>query len=246
MASTTNYNWSTPDDTALVKDGASAMRTLGSSIDTTTKNLNPETTLGDISYRSSTANTKTRLAVGTSGQVLTVAAGVPAWADPTGGSMTLLASGTVISGNASLSLTSISGSYKDLRLVLKNWRPATDGSTGRMQFNSDTGSSYFRLGFNSADANESSFGSSFVGTLTTTDSTTNNGICVIDFYDYSNTVTWKSGLVLNLQSGDTTATNYSTTRGFWGFNSTAAISSILLYWSAGNLSGGTYELYGVK
>jgi hypothetical protein len=35
MASTTNYSWSTPDDTALVKDGASAIRTLGSSVDTT-------------------------------------------------------------------------------------------------------------------------------------------------------------------------------------------------------------------
>lgn len=35
MATTTNYSWSTPDDTALVKDGASAIRTLGSSVDTT-------------------------------------------------------------------------------------------------------------------------------------------------------------------------------------------------------------------
>ena len=86
MATTTNYGWATPDDTALVKDGASAIRTLGSSIDTTTKNLNPSTTLGDIEYRSSTANTNTRLAVGTTGQVLTVAAGVPSWATPASGS----------------------------------------------------------------------------------------------------------------------------------------------------------------
>ena len=83
MATTTNYGWTTPDDTALVKDGASAIRTLGSSIDTTTKNLNPETTLGDIAYRSSSSNTNTRLAIGSSGQVLTVAAGVPSWATPT-------------------------------------------------------------------------------------------------------------------------------------------------------------------
>lgn len=80
MATTTNYNWSTPDDTSLVKDGAAAIRTLGSSIDTTTKALNPSTTLGDIEYRSSTANTNTRLGIGTTGQVLTVSGGVPAWA----------------------------------------------------------------------------------------------------------------------------------------------------------------------
>jgi hypothetical protein len=80
MATTTNYGWTTPDDTALVKDGAAAIRTLGSSVDTTTKALNPSTTLGDIEYRSSTANTNTRLGIGTSGQALTVVAGAPSWA----------------------------------------------------------------------------------------------------------------------------------------------------------------------
>jgi len=82
MATTTNYGWTTPDDTSLVKDGASAIRTLGTSVDTTTKNLNPETTLGDISFRSSTSNVNTRLGIGSTGAVLTVAAGVPSWATP--------------------------------------------------------------------------------------------------------------------------------------------------------------------
>jgi len=34
MATTTNYGWTTPDDTSLVKDGASAIRSLGTAIDT--------------------------------------------------------------------------------------------------------------------------------------------------------------------------------------------------------------------
>ena len=80
MATTTNYGWTTPDDTALVKDGAAAIRTLGSSVDTTTKNLNPSTTLGDLEFRSSTSNVNTRIPIGSSGQHLTVVAGVPAWA----------------------------------------------------------------------------------------------------------------------------------------------------------------------
>ena len=87
MATTTNYSWTTPDDTALVKDGASAIRSLGTSVDTTTKALNPSTTLGDIEYRSSTANTNTRLGIGTTGQILTVAGGVPSWASPAGASI---------------------------------------------------------------------------------------------------------------------------------------------------------------
>ena len=35
MAQTTHFSWSTPDDTALVKNGAAAIRTLGSAADDT-------------------------------------------------------------------------------------------------------------------------------------------------------------------------------------------------------------------
>jgi hypothetical protein len=97
MATTTNYGWTTPDDTALVKDGASAIRTLGSSVDTTTKNLNPETTLGDLSFRSSTSNVNTRLGIGSTGNVLTVAGGVPTWA---AGGATLVGCQAYVSGGS--------------------------------------------------------------------------------------------------------------------------------------------------
>lgn len=102
MPTTTNYGWTTPADTDLVKDGAAAIRTLGNSVDTTTKNLNPETTLGDISYRSSTANTNTRLPIGTTGQVLTVVGGVPAWSSETGDI-------TEVQGGTGISVTSGTG-----------------------------------------------------------------------------------------------------------------------------------------
>ena len=82
MATTTNYGWDTPDDTDLVKDGASAIRTLGSSVDTTTKNLNPQTTTGALAFRSATANVNTALPIGTANQVLRVNSGgtAPEWA----------------------------------------------------------------------------------------------------------------------------------------------------------------------
>ena len=107
MATTTNYVWETPDDTDLVKDGAAAIRTLGSSIDTTTKALNPSTTLGDIEYRSSTANTNTRLGIGTTGQVLTVSGGVPSWATPAGGGKVL----QVVNATYSTQTTSSSSTF---------------------------------------------------------------------------------------------------------------------------------------
>jgi hypothetical protein len=104
MATTTNYSWSTPDDTALVKDGAAAIRTLGSSADTTVKALNPGTTAGDIDYYT-TSTAKARVAIGTAGQVLQVNSGAtaPEW--------TTLVSGATFSGarvtkSASQTLTS--------------------------------------------------------------------------------------------------------------------------------------------
>jgi len=110
MANTTNYNWETPDDTDLVKDGAAAIRTLGSSVDTTTKALNPSTTLGDIEYRSSTANTNTRLPIGTTGQILSVVAGVPSWVANDVGDITEVAAGTGISGGGTSGSVTITNS----------------------------------------------------------------------------------------------------------------------------------------
>jgi hypothetical protein len=132
MATTTNYGWTTPDDTALVKDGASAIRSLGTSVDTTVKNLNPETTLGDISYRSSTANTKTRLAIGTTGQVLTVSGGVPAWATPAGGkSWTLLnAGGTALTGAGTITISGISGKEDLLVLIVDSSSASASSAIG--------------------------------------------------------------------------------------------------------------------
>ena len=118
MANTTNYNWETPDDTDLVKDGAAAIRTLGSSADTTVKNLNPGTTAGDIDYYTS-GTAKARVAIGTAGQVLRVNSGAtaPEWFSlPASGGMTLI-SETVASAVSSITFSSISGSYKQLLLV---------------------------------------------------------------------------------------------------------------------------------
>jgi len=120
MANTTNYNWETPDDTDLVKDGAAAIRTLGSSIDTTTKNLNPETTLGDIAYRSATANTNTRLAIGTTGQILSVVAGVPAWIENDVGDITAVTAGTGLSGGGTSGAVSVSFDYSVGNQAIEN------------------------------------------------------------------------------------------------------------------------------
>lgn len=54
MATTTNFGWTTPNDTDLVKDGASAIRTLGSAIDTSFVDLKGGTTGQILSKASNT------------------------------------------------------------------------------------------------------------------------------------------------------------------------------------------------
>jgi hypothetical protein len=93
MATTTNYSWTTPDDTALVKDGAAAIRSLGTAIDTTVFN-NASAAIaktivdakGDI-IAATAADTVSRLAVGANNTVLTAdstAATGLKWAAPSG------------------------------------------------------------------------------------------------------------------------------------------------------------------
>jgi hypothetical protein len=143
MANTNNYGWTTPDDTALVKDGASAIRSLGTSVDTTTKNLNPSTTLGDIEYRSSTANTNTRLGIGSTGNVLTVAGGVPTWAAPaTGGkSFSLLNTGGTSLSTGTTTISGISG-IDELFIIIKDASSTATQPQVYFQINSNNNNVY--------------------------------------------------------------------------------------------------------
>jgi hypothetical protein len=125
MATTTNYGWTTPDDTALVKDGAAAIRTLGTSIDTTVFN-NASAAIaktivdakGDI-IAATASDTVSRLAVGANDTVLTAdstAATGLKWATAAGGGMTLLST-TALSGTAT-TITGISQAYTDLIIYI--------------------------------------------------------------------------------------------------------------------------------
>jgi hypothetical protein len=153
MATTTNYGWTTPDDTDLVKDGAAAIRTLGSSVDTTTKALNPSTTEGDIEYRSATANTNSRLAIGTAGQILTVNSGedAPEWAAaPSSGSLRLVST-TALSASGNFNINScFSATYDNYLVTFSNIQGS---GASFMQFGlrigstNATGSNYVTMGY---------------------------------------------------------------------------------------------------
>jgi hypothetical protein len=238
MATTTNYGWTTPDDTDLVKDGAAAIRTLGSSVDTTTKALNPETTTGDIAYRSATANTNTRLALGTAGQVLTVNSGAtaPEWATAASGSMTELASGT-FSANA-LSLTSISGSYKNLVLVIRN---AYMNDNLFVRVNNDSGSNYAWTQTPSTQAANNNSNSSNICQISYPNVTTGNGpnSATVTFHDYANANSHK--LINSIYGGNAQGSRALSNNSHLWYD-TAAINRI----DSNVFASGSYILYGVK
>jgi hypothetical protein len=123
---TTNYGFVLPTSSDLVTDLPADFDVALQGVDTRLKALNPATTLGDLTYASATANTNTRLAVGSTGNVLTVAGGVPTWAAPSGAglSWTLLnAGGTLLSGS-SVSITGISGKEKIMVQIQNAVNPA--------------------------------------------------------------------------------------------------------------------------
>jgi hypothetical protein len=247
MATTTNYGWTTPDDTSLVKDGAAAIRTLGSSVDTTTKALNPSTTLGDIEYRSATANTNTRLGIGSSGNVLTVAGGVPTWAAPGGGGgMTVLASGSLPTGTGVFTLSSISTSYLDLQLVLRDIQ-LTSTASCLQTLNNDTGANYnptFVGGNSSSVENVYNATSVNINYNSNIKTGSNKNTLVQTFYDYTNTTSrkvWNS--VFGYQNSFGSEVCESFFASYSGAN--AAITRIDMTFGS-NITAGTYILYGVK
>lgn len=122
MPTTTNFGWTTPADTDLVKDGASAIRTLGNGIDTSLVDLKG----------------------GTTGQLLSKASNTDldfSWTTVTTGGLTLIQE-TVAAANSAIDFTSIPGTYKQLLLYWDGIYHSGSGSNFDIRFNSDSGTNY--------------------------------------------------------------------------------------------------------
>jgi hypothetical protein len=231
MATTTNFGWTTPDDTSLVKDGAAAIRSLGSSIDTSMMDLK-----GGITGQSLTKNSDTDMDF--------------VWATPASGGMTQLATGSFPAA-ATLTLNSISQSYKDLVLVVRNVYLTVDDDI-KMKFNSTATSNYpqiRRSAVNGTLTQVAGNDTAFVY-LMGLDSSIDNisgqyNNAVVRINDYANTVAGKSFNVLSQYKNATYGDKIiNDTSGSYSLNT--AITSIVLTTGAGNFAGGTYILYGVN
>ena len=242
---TTNYGFVLPTATDLVTDLPADFDVALQGVDTRLKALQPGTTLGDLAYSSATANTNTRLGIGTTNQVLSVVGGVPAWATATSGGMTLLSTTSLTSSSQTIS--GISADYTDLVVYVINYKSATDGQYISFRFNADaTAGRTFRRAYNGSNATSLAFdadtGVEFGGAM---DNSVTSSLTRLYFPLYANTTTykWADFSTLGTNGTDTTTAFYQ--RGMGGYNQTAALSSLNFLSTAGNLSGTVY-IYGVK
>ena len=173
MATTTpNFGWSVPTSSDLVKNGATAIETLGDAIDASLIDLkggttnqvlaknsntdmdfkwvadaagmtNPMTTTGDTIY-SSSGSTPARLGIGSTGQVLTVAGGVPTWATvASGGKVRQVVRATDVTArsttstsfvDANISVTITPTANTSNILLIWTFRPYIDTANKNFQF----------------------------------------------------------------------------------------------------------------
>lgn len=236
MATTTNFGWTTPNDTDLVKDGAAAIRTLGSSIDTSLVDLKGGTTgqvlakasntdldfvwsadasgipatifdaKGDI-IAASAADTAARLAVGANNTVLTADSSTA-----TGLKWAAPVSGslTLLSttslSGSSTTISSISQSYQNLYLVIKGLYFSSTSSIPEVAFGNGTTFGAFRT--------------VCLDTSQTTPSITGNRRVSIDFWN------------------NTTANNTSLiTATCWNYADTSSVKTIQTNSGFNNASG---------
>ena len=204
----------------------------------TTGMTNPMTTTGDMVY-SSSGSTPARLGIGTTGQVVTVAGGVPTWATPAGGGggMTSLATGTL--SGSSVSLTSISQSYVHLQLIVREFYSSSGGIA--LQYNS-RGANYARGLFTATNAStivantgQTSWASTMLAKTTAFDQQ-----ITINLFNY--TVATRPGGNWTYIQNDGVYSEFAVLSS--GYNE--AITSLQIIPTAGTWSGGSYTLYGVK
>lgn len=162
-----------------------------------------------------------------------------------GSTYTPIATTTLGSSSPSITFSSISGSYTDLRIVLN--AKASPAATVSIRLNGDSGSNYSNTvlyGTGSSAGSQRSSGSLIMESGIGTVGSTNPTLITIDLMNYSNSTTNKTVL---FSESDMTGGYVSRTVGLW--RSTSAITEVYIWMNslARNFTAGTTAtLYGIQ
>jgi len=168
-----------------------------------------------------------------------------------GSTYTPIATNTLGSAAASVTFSSISGSYTDLFVMCNGQNATQDGWEAGITFNGDTGSNYSftYVGGNGSTASSSRVSNAaFIGSAGLASWTTvadKPGIYSFNVMNYSNTTTYKTTIGRNGYGSGSFASTDAVV-GLW--RNTNAITSITLTVrnSGSFASGSTFTLYGIS
>ena len=158
-----------------------------------------------------------------------------------------IATTTLGSAAASITFSSISSAYTDLRVVLLSSTATAGNAVNYLRFNSDTGSNYsstWLTGNGSTASSSSETSATFIrGGENANNTDAGLSLITYDVFSYAGS-TYKTALVTNSRDENGSGSTYRIV-GLW--RSTSAINTLTIASSAGNYKAGTTAtLYGIK
>ncbi len=191
------------------------------------------------------ADTFARLAVGANGTVLTADSAETTglkWATPSSGASYTQIDSQTMTGSQ-INFNSIAGTYNKLVLVCQDFYGTVGGETLKIRFNNDaTANAYKTVGVFDGSASSGTATSGWF-TWNFTGGTNQSNFAAFQIENYSNTNSWKSGIISAAYNNGTSDMADLTTV---AWKNTSAITAINIFISNTTMAGGTAILWGVK
>ena len=215
-------------------------------------------TAGGVVYGTGTAQAVT--SAGSSGQVLTSAgAGAPTWASPAGGGSWIFLSTVTASNSATVNIeTTFDSTYQNYVIVASAVIASSSGQTllVRQRQSGTYQSSTYKWHLNQSYNQSSSYqgvsansGTSYTISDYVSNSGSDQGVNLVMYVlDPANSSTYKGVFCTGYSNSDNiniAGMNCTMLTGVCQ-NSTAALTGIRFLMSSGNISSGTFRLYGIK
>lgn len=155
--------------------------------------------------------------------------------------MTLIST-TTLTG-ASVTLSSIPGTYNNLQIIVDNFLPSTVAALN-MRINNDSGSNRYDMS-GSFFGSDTQYTQSSIQMIRYPSSSATTSTCIIDIPNYANSTMLKTGTRISIGKNPSTD-NYNYFQGQWVYNQIAAITSLTFFPDAGSFTSGSIRLFGVK